>query len=219
MNQSAQMSACLECLTEEGLTLATRDGLPLCERCAGEYYVACAECRGLIAEEDATIRDGHRYCLDCLARLADPGAEPLDDEQIAALAREYVELQAQIKPLSDRLEAIKERLKRIAAGRPREGSAVLLGEGDAMVKCGFSVRTSYDAERLLALEAEVGEDLINTLFDRKVTFSANKESLERFLADDDPQYAAARAAITEATDRKEIQTLGLAATKRKGKRE
>ena len=219
MNQSLPLPACLECLTEDGLERQTREGAPLCVKCADEYYLACAECRGLIPREDAASSDGLPYCLECLARLADPDAEPLDEDQIETLAREFVELHAQLKPLNDRLDEIKEKLKRIAAGRPREGNAVLLGNGETAVKCGFSTRVSFDAERLLALENVVGVDLIETLFERKISFSANKESLAAFLADEDPRYSSARTAIEDATEVKEIQSLGPALTKRKSRRE
>jgi hypothetical protein len=219
MNQLPQLPACLECLTEEGLERQTREGAPLCVKCADEYYVACAECRGLIPREDAASSDGLPFCLECLARLADPDAEPLDEEQIETLAREFVELHAQLKPLNDRLDEIKEKLKRVASGRPREGNAVLIGNGDAAVKCGYSTRVSYDADRLLALENDVGADLIETLFERKTSFSANKESLAAFLADKDPRYASARTAIEDATETKEIQSLGPAVTRRKSRRE
>lgn len=219
IDPSPQPPACLECLTEEGLAHSTKEGASLCERCAAEYYLACSECRGLIPKEDAVASDGLPYCTECLHRLADPGGEPLDEEQVAALAREFVELHGQIKTLSDRSDGIKEKLKRVASGRPREGNAVLLGEGDALVKCGFSQRPNYNADRLLALEAEVGEDLIETLFERKISFSADKNSLARFLADDDPQYASARAAIKEATETKEIQTLSPAVSKPPNKRD
>lgn len=211
--KSSEPPACLECMTEEGLTHSSREGAPLCARCADEYYVECSECRGLIAEDDAPQSDGLPYCIECLKRLADPEGEILDEEQVAALVREYIQLDVQSKAVEAKLEDIKDKLKRVAAGRPREGNAVLLGEGDAMAKCGFSERTSYDSDRLLALEAEFGEVLIDTLFERKITFKANKKSLDVFLADDDPQFAAARDAIREAADSKTTLTLTLVANR------
>lgn len=211
--KSSDLPACLECMTEEGLTHSTKEGAPLCARCADEYYVECSECRNLIAVDDAPISDGLAYCIECLERLADPEGEIPDEEQVAALVREYIELNAQSKAIETKLEKVKDKLKRVAAGHPREGNAVLLGEGDAMAKCGFSERTSYDSDRLLALEAEVGEELIDTLFERSITFKANKESLNLFLVDDDPQYAAARAAIREAAKSQTTLTLTPVANK------
>jgi hypothetical protein len=205
--KSSEPPACLECLTEEGLARATKEGAPLCARCADEYYIECSECRGLIAVDDATQSDGLAYCIECLERLADPEGEIPGDEQVAALVREFIELNAQSKAIETKLEEVKDKLKRVAEGRPREGNAVLLGEGDAMAKCRFSARTSYNSDRLLALEAEVGEELIDTLFERKITFKANDDSLDVFLADDDPQYAAARNAILEAAESKTTLTL------------
>jgi hypothetical protein len=84
---------------------------------------------------------------------------------------------------------------------------VLLRIGEYAVKCGYGVRVSYSAEKLAAVEAMLGAEQFTALFERKITFSAVKESLEAFLASDAADTAAARAAILAAAERREIATL------------
>jgi len=206
---------CAECLTPTETPIAARDGTPLCPRCAETFYVACSNCRGLVPRDEAVAREGSSYCLDCLARAAAPEVEPPGEEQIAALVAEYVRLHAEEKLISARLEEIKEQLKAAADGRPRVAGAVVLRAGGQAVKCSYSVRTAYNSERLAALEAEVGAEMIDTLFERKLSFSPIKESLRAFLDDEDEFHAATRAAIRSAAEPKETVTLTVVPPKKR----
>lgn len=86
-------------------------------------------------------------------------------------------------------------------------NTVLLRTGEYAVKCGYGVRVSYNAEKLAAVEAMLGAEQFTALFERKITLSAVKESLDAFLASDAADTAAARAAILAAAERKEVATL------------
>jgi hypothetical protein len=139
----------------------------------------------------------------------------LSDEALAALVAEFIRLHAEAKHLNDRLDAVKEQLKRHAALQPRMANAVLLRTGEHAVKCGYSVRVSYHAEKLAAVEALLGTEHFTALFTRKITFSAVKESLDAFLASGAPDTAAARDAILTATERTEVVTVAPVTPKRK----
>ncbi|MBM3223926.1 MAG: hypothetical protein FJZ47_09015 [Candidatus Tectomicrobia bacterium] len=139
----------------------------------------------------------------------------LSNAALAALLAEFVRLHAEAKQLNDRLDAVKEQLKQHAAAQPREANAVLLRAGEHAVKCGYSVRVSYPAEKLAAVEAMLGAEQFTALFARKITFSAVKESLDAFLANEAADTAAARAAILAAAERTEVATVTPVTSKRK----
>jgi hypothetical protein len=128
---------------------------------------------------------------------------------------EFIRLHAEAKQLNDRLDAIKEQLKRHAASQPRVANAVMLRAGEHAVKCGYSVRVSYNAEKLAAVEALLGTDPFTALFARKISFSPVKESLDAFLASEAADTAAPRAAILAAAERTEIATVSPVTAKRK----
>ncbi len=116
-----------------------------------------------------------------------------------ALVAEFVALHAEKKRLDARVEEIKERLKLAARARPRVAGAVVLARGrGAGVRCSYSVRTTYDAEKLQTVEAMLGGAEFASLFERKVTFSPVKNSLEEFLSSSDGEHGAAREAIRAA---------------------
>jgi hypothetical protein len=128
---------------------------------------------------------------------------------------EFIRLHAEAKQLNDRLDEVKEQLKRHAASQPRIANAVLLRTGEYAVKCGYSVRVSYLAEKLAAVEAMLGTERFTALFARKITFSAVKEPLDAFLASEAADTAAARAAILAAAERTESATVTPVTPKRK----
>jgi hypothetical protein len=162
------------------------------------------------------MRDGALCCVRCLAA---PGpkddAAALSDEALSALVAEFIQLHAEAKQLNDRLEVVKEQLKRHAASQPRIANAVMLRTGEYAVKCGYSMRVSYNADKLAAVEAILVTEHFTALFTRKITFSAVKESLDAFLASEAPDAAAARAAILAAAERTEIVTVAPVTPKRK----
>ena len=154
-------------------------------------------------------------CQCLAAPVSNDDAAALSEEALAALVAEFIQLHAEAKQLNDRLEQVKEQLKRHAASQPRVANAVMLRTGEHAVKCGYSVRVSYHAEKLAAVEAMLGTEHFTALFTRKITFSPVKESLDTFLASEAADTAAARAAILAAAERTEIATVTPVTPKRK----
>src|SRR5215475_4097110 len=136
--------SCAECLSPVDITIHAQNGASLCPQCAEQFYCTCAGCGGLIPQDEAVVRDGALCCAQCFtAPVSKDDAAALSDEALAALVAEFIRLHAEAKHLNDRLEAVKEQLKRHAASQPRMANAVLLRSGEYAVKCGYSVRVSY----------------------------------------------------------------------------
>lgn len=214
----------MECLgaVGEGEAVVDRTGAALCRGCAAEFYAACAACGGLVPRDEALVRapDAAAVCVECHARgAASPGGEPAPpEEEVEALVGEYVALHEESKRLGARMEEIKERLKLAARARPRVAGAVVLRAGeDAGVRCSYSVRTTYDAGKLEAVEAMLGGAEFAALFERKVAFSPVKNSLEEFLSSSDDEHGAAREAIRAAAQHTETATLNVVAQKKQKK--
>ncbi len=207
---------CAECLGSLTLAVHAQNGASLCPQCAEQFYRTCAGCGGLIPQDEAVLRDGALCCVQCLTTpVSNDDAAALSDEALAALVAEFIRLHAEAKQLNDRLDAVKEQLKRHAASQSRMANAVMLRAGEHTVKCGYSVRVSYNAEKLAAVEALLGTDSFTALFARKISFSPVKESLDAFLASEAADTAAARAAILAAAERTEIVTVSPVTAKRK----
>jgi hypothetical protein len=207
---------CAECLEPVSTAVHAQNGASLCPQCAEQFYRPCARCGGLIPQDEAVLHDGALCCVQCFAAPAsENAAAALSDEALSALVAEFTRLHAEAKHLNDRLDAVKEQLKRHAASQPRMANAVLLRTGEHAVKCGYSVRVSYNADKLAAIEALLGTEPFAALFARKTTFSAVKESLDTFLASEAVEMAAARAAILAAAERTEVATVMPVTTRRK----
>jgi hypothetical protein len=207
---------CAECLGPCSTAVHAQHGASLCPQCAEQFYRSCTRCSGLIPQDEAVLHEGALCCVQCLAApIFEEGAAALSDEVLAALVAEFIRLHAEAKQLNDRLDAVKEQLKQHAASQPRVANAVLLRTGEYAVKCGYSVRVSYSAEKLAAVEAMLGTEHFAALFARKLTFSAIKEPLETFLASEAADTAAARAAILAAAERTEISTVTPVTARRK----
>jgi hypothetical protein len=208
--------SCAECLSPVDIIINAQNGASLCPQCAEQFYRPCGCCGGLIPQDEAIVRDGALCCVQCLAALVSKDdAAALSEEALAVLVTEFIRLHAEAKQLNDRLDAIKEQLKRHAASQPRMANAVLLHAGEVAVKCGYSVRVHYPAEKLMAVEAMLGPEPFAALFTRKITFSAVKESLDAFLANEAADTAAARAAILAAAERTEVATVAPITARRK----
>jgi hypothetical protein len=204
---------CAECL-ESAALLTAQSGATLCEACAAQFYGPCARCGALVAHDEAALRDGAACCPTCFARPeAESGAEPLGEDELAALVSEFVSLHAEHKKLGEQLEAIKERLKSHAATQPRTANAVLMRVGEYTVKCGYATRVSYDSEKVSAVEMMLDAESFAALFTREVKYNPNKEVVEEFLARADEETAEARAALLAAAERKETATITLVAAK------
>jgi hypothetical protein len=208
--------ACAECLEPVKTAVHAQNGASLCTQCAEQFYCPCAGCGGLIPQDEAVMRDGALCCAQCLAAsISKDDAGALSEEALAALVAEFIQLHAEAKQLNERLDAVKEQLKRHAASQPRVANAVLLRTGEHAVKCGYSIKVTYNAAKLATVEALLGTEQFTALFTRKMTFSAVKESLEAFLAREAPDTAAARAAILAAAERTEIASVTPVTPKRK----
>jgi hypothetical protein len=151
----------------------------------------------------------------CIVHGLDKPGSSATVSVLAALMAEFIRLHAEAKQLNDRLDAVKEQLKRHAASQPRVANAVVLRTGEYAVKCGYSVRVNYPAEKLMAVEAMLGKEPFAALFTRKITFSAVKESLDAFLASEAADTAAARAAILAAEERTEVAMVAPVTARRK----
>jgi hypothetical protein len=214
MNETGQQ--CAECLVPVSVTVNAHNGASLCPQCAAQFYCPCTGCGGLIPRDEAVLRDGALCCVQCLAApVSDNAAATLSDAELSALVTEFIQLHAEAKHLNDRLDVIKEQLKRHAASQPRVANAVLLRSGEYAIKCGYSVRVSYHTDKLAAVESMLGPEPFTALFTRKITFSPVKESLDAFLAREAPDTAAARDAILAAAERTEVVTVAPVAPKRK----
>ncbi len=206
---------CIECLSPAPESLLTRDGNPLCRQCAKSYYVTCSFCQLMTPLDEMTMRDGERCCLECLSKSGEEASlELLSEEELTALIADFTRLHAEEKKIKDQLEAVKEKLKRHAASQPRVNNAVLLRAGENAVKCGFSTRISYDAEKLAGAETILGEEQFAELFSREVKFTPIKDRLEEFLSNENAESEDARAAIIESMERKEIMTIAPAGARR-----
>ena len=211
---------CVECLVDIDATEQVHDrtGAALCRACAAQFYTACAGCGGLVPTDEALARNdtGALNCFECFGRPAsDDGTEALSDEEVAALVAEYVALHEELKRLDARASEVKEQLKRASAARPRVSNAVVLRADEAGVRCSYTSKATYDAEKLAAAEALLGAGNFAALFERKVTFSAVKARLEEFLSSEEATTAAAREAVRAAETRTEVATLTVVAQRKK----
>ena len=163
MDETGQ--SCAECLAPVSVAVNTQRGASLCPQCAAQFYCTCAGCGRLIPQDEAVMRDGALSCVQCLAApVSSDATAVLSDAALSALVTEFIQLHAEAKQLNDRLEQIKEQLKRHAASQPRVANAVVLRSGEYAVKCGYSARVSYNADQLAAVEALLGTEQFTALF-------------------------------------------------------
>ena len=161
--------SCAECLGPVSTAVHALNGACLCPQCAEQFYCPCAGCGGLIPQDEAMLRDGALCCAQCLAAsVSRDDAVALSDEALAALVAEFIQLHAEAKQLNERLDAVKEQLKRHAASQPRVANAVLLRTGEHAVKCGYSIKVTYNADKLATVEALLGTEQFTALFTRKM---------------------------------------------------
>jgi hypothetical protein len=127
--------SCAECLESVSTAGQAQNGASLCPQCAEQFYCTCAGCGGLIPQDEAVVRDGALCCVQCLtAPVSNDDAATLSDEALAALVAEFIRLHAEAKQLNERLDTIKEQLKRHAASQPRIANTVMLRTGEYAVK-------------------------------------------------------------------------------------
>jgi len=186
---------CIECEEESTDLRPARGGGGVCPACAAVFYVECGGCRQFFPRDEAKQVDGVAFCVDCHATAFGP-AGAMTEEEVEALVAEFVRLSAEQKALGDRVEALKEQIKAVAATRERVGNAVLLGSGENRVTCSYSIGYKCNEADTAALERLLGEDRFAALF--KQTISVNKANADKLLKSDeeDPELVAAvRAAL------------------------
>ncbi len=190
---------CVECLKTTDALLTVRGGQALCQQCAEQFYIACADCGELTPRDDAAQRDDKPCCPECLTAPPESTiAAPLSDAELAAAVAEFHRLNTEEKRVKEQLEAVKEKLRRHAATQQRTENGVTMRAGEQAVKCGWSVTISYDSEKLAAVETMLGAGRFAELFTCEMKYSAIRDSIAAFLAADESATAAARAAIREA---------------------
>src|SRR5262249_34694708 len=118
MNNTEQ--PCAECLGPVSAAVSSQNGASLCPQCAAQFYRPCAGCGGMIPQDEAVLRDGALCCVQCVAApVSKDGAAALSEDALAMLVAEFIRLHAEAKQLNDRLDEVKEQLKRHAASQPR----------------------------------------------------------------------------------------------------
>ena len=213
-------SVCVECLRAVAADAAILDrcGAVLCRACAAEFYAACAGCTGLVPRDEALARTDMAdalLCAECFRAPAE-GVEPLpSDDEVEALVARYVALHGEKKRIDAEIDEIKERLKRVACARPRVANAVVFRAESGGVRCSYSVRTVWDAEKLSAVESLLGNDEFSSLFERKVSFKEVRAELDAFLAATDAERSAVRDMVRAAAQVSETATLNVITSKKK----
>jgi hypothetical protein len=183
---------CAECGETASDLIATRGGAGVCASCVAGHYVACQTCRELVARDETKTADGCHYCADCFDTTFGPGGH-LAEEDVEAIVAEYIELDAESKRIEKRLDALKDRIKAIAATRERVSGTVMLGRGDQRVTCSYVASYKLDAERAAALETALGADVFDTYFERKLAL--NRAAVDRLLSSPDAAETELRATV------------------------
>lgn len=208
-------AVCAECEQPAASAAVSRAGASLCAECVAAYYVECAACGGLVASDEAHARDGRPFCPECFARPAGEAGEGVVDETLVeSLIAEYVSLHAEEKRIAERLEVVKEQLKKAATARRGEGSAVTLRAGEAAVRCSYRTSLKCDAEAVEALAAVLDESEFAALFERKTTYTPARERVAEFLSASDDERGAVREALRAALRETETVTLSVVAARK-----
>lgn len=196
-------------MTEVDVALLDTAGAVLCEGCAAKFYVACARCGGFTPREESRARDEKVYCSDCFAKSDEAGPDLPSDDEIESLVDEYIKLYAEEKKISERMEIIKERLKAAAAARERVAGAVVFRSGQGEVRCSYQLKSKWDPEKIALLEPVMGKERFGALFERVVSYKANKKSVEEFLSGTDEASGALREALRDAMEATETPSLSV----------
>ncbi len=206
--ESVSTLICVECEKSGTSMIPTVMGAMLCEECMTAYYVACRGCEGIVPQDEAFSRADLRLCAECYAKpLSAVEATLLDQSGIESLIAEYTTLHAEEKRIGTRMEEIKELLKDVALRQERVSGAVTLRAGDAAVKCNFRTTLKFDTETVEKLEQTLDESEFGELFERKVSYSPHKESVQEFLSSTDGAHEEARELLRAAVRETETATL------------
>lgn len=199
---------CVECEKTSTTIVSTAAGATLCEECIAAYYVECAGCEQFIPQDETQTRADLVLCAECHAKPQGvAAADSLDESGIKLLIAEYTTLHAEEKRTVARMEEIKELLKDVASAQPRVSGAVTLRAGDQAVKCSFRTTLKCDADTVEKLEQTLDGKEFGELFERKVTYSPHKESVQEFLNTTDAEHEGARELLRAAVRESESATL------------
>ncbi len=141
MDETGQQ--CAECLGPVSVAVHTQHGVSLCPQCAEQFYRPCASCGGLIPQDEAVLRDGALCCVQCAAApVSEDDTPALSEDALAVLVAEFIQLHTEVKQLNDRLDAIKEQLKRHAASLARKVSSDSLTALKVILRAKSAVKCS-----------------------------------------------------------------------------
>ncbi len=216
MEESVSTLICVECEKSGTSMIPTVMGAMLCQECVTAYYVACSGCGGIVPQDEALSRADFILCADCYAKP--PGvaaADSLDESDVESLIAEYTTLHAEEKRIGTRMEEIKELLKDVASAQPRVSGAVTLRAGDQAVKCSFRTTLKCDADAVEKLEQTLDGKEFGELFERKITYSPHKESVQEFLNTTDSGHKGARELLRAAVRESESATLTVVPARKK----
>lgn len=218
MNTAAinQFANCLECEGQFNPTLlrATVKGALVCAECATAYYVACDVCAQLFPQDEALQRaDDETVCRACLDERRREA--PIDAASVEDLIAEYVILHAEEKRVKDRLEEVKEKLKEHAAARERVSGAVMLRAGDAAIKCSYRTSLKCENEIVAQLTEMLAAEDFDSIFERKIAYTPQKENVQTFLNRHDEATAEARRILRGAV--RETETVMLTIERKRTK--
>lgn len=220
-NSNHEMMANLSCAECENTidsvasnSVTAKTGIPVCSECIELYYIACANCLMYIPRDESLACGGRMVCADCYAKPQSTSADVSLLENPEALISEYIALHAEEKRIKTRMEELKEVLKEIAAAQQRISNAVTLRAGDVSVKCSFRSSIKCNQEVVESLAERLDKQEFEALFERKVSYSPHKESVQDFLNHMDDERAEARELLRSAIIETETVTLTIVANRK-----
>jgi hypothetical protein len=166
----------------------------------------------LIPRDESLKRDGLMLCADCYAKPSTAMDTSLL-ENPESLINEFVALHAEEKRIKARMEELKEALKEIAALQQRISNAVTLRAQVGAVKCSFRSSLKCNQEVVESLAERLGEQEFEALFERKVSYSPHKESVQEFLSRADDEQNETRELLRSAIIETETVTLTIVANR------
>jgi hypothetical protein len=160
-----------------------------------------------IPRDESLTRDGLVLCADCYAKPQSASADigPLENPE--AIISEYIALHTEEKRIKARMDELKEALKDIAAVQQRISNAVTLRGGDGAVKCSFRSSLKCNQEVVESLAERLDDQEFEALFERKVSYSPHKESIQEFLNRTDDKKTEIRELLRSAIIETETATL------------
>lgn len=201
----AECESSFKAVTTGGGT--TKTGSSVCPECIKQYYVTCAGCELLIPGDESRTRDKSVLCADCHAKPQSGSAGLILLENPDALISEYIALHAEEKRIKARMDELKESLKEMAAVQQRISNAVTLRAGDGAVKCSFRSSLKCNREVVESLAERLDDREFEALFERKMSYSPHRESIQEFLNSTEDEKTEIRELLRSAVIETETATL------------